>query len=72
MSTIRDVVVTMAPAQVRQTIGVHALGSSITAQPIGLSSYNGLLVHLQGNVTQRFYTYSKAETWGCVLGELFD
>jgi hypothetical protein len=41
------------------------------------SSYNGLLVHLQGNVTYRLnlianYTYSKAETWGCVLGELFD
>ena len=41
------------------------------------SSYNGLLVHLQGNVTRRFnlianYTFSKAETWGCVLGELFD
>jgi Carboxypeptidase regulatory-like domain/TonB dependent receptor len=41
------------------------------------SSYNGLLVHLQGNVTQRVnlianYTYSKAETWGCVLAELFD
>jgi hypothetical protein len=41
------------------------------------SSYNGLLVHLQGNVNRHFnlianYTYSKAETWGCVLGELFD
>jgi hypothetical protein len=41
------------------------------------SSYNGLLLHLQGNVTRRFnlianYTYSKSETWGCVLGELFD
>jgi Carboxypeptidase regulatory-like domain/TonB dependent receptor len=41
------------------------------------SSYNGLLVHLQGNVTHRFnlianYTLSKAQTWGCVLGELFD
>jgi Carboxypeptidase regulatory-like domain len=41
------------------------------------SSYNGLLVHLQGNVMRRFnlvanYTLSKAETWGCVLGELFD
>ena len=41
------------------------------------SSYNGLLVHLQGNVTRRFnlianYTFSKAQTWGCVLGELFD
>jgi Carboxypeptidase regulatory-like domain len=41
------------------------------------SSYNGILIHLQGNMTRRFtllanYTFSKAETWGCVLGELFD
>lgn len=41
------------------------------------SSYNGLLVHLQGNVSRRVslianYTFSKAQTWGCVLGELFD
>jgi hypothetical protein len=41
------------------------------------SSYNGLLVHGQGTVLRRFdfianYTYSKAQTWGCVLGELFD
>jgi hypothetical protein len=41
------------------------------------SSYNGLLVHLQGNVKGRLnlvanYTLSKAQTWGCVLGELFD
>jgi hypothetical protein len=41
------------------------------------SSYNGLLVHLQGNINHRLtlvanYTFSKAETWGCVLGELFD
>jgi hypothetical protein len=41
------------------------------------SSYNGLLMHLQGNVARRFnltanYTFSKAQTWGCVLGELFD
>jgi hypothetical protein len=41
------------------------------------SSYNGLLVHVQGNVTRRLslignYTFSKAQTWGCVLGELFD
>jgi len=40
------------------------------------SSYNSLMVHLQGN-TRRFnlvanYTLSKAETWGCLLGELFD
>jgi hypothetical protein len=41
------------------------------------SSYNGLLLHLQGRVIRRFnfianYTFSKAQTWGCVLGELFD
>ncbi len=41
------------------------------------SSYNGLLIHIQGSVTNRFslianYTFSKAQTWGCVLGELFD
>ena len=40
------------------------------------SSYNALMLHLQGN-TRRFnlvanYTLSKAETWGCLLGELFD
>jgi hypothetical protein len=41
------------------------------------SSFNGLMLHLQGNVSKRFnlvanYTLSKAQTWGCVLGELFD
>jgi hypothetical protein len=41
------------------------------------SSYNALMIHLQGNVSSRFnlvanYTLSKAQTWGCVLGELFD
>ncbi len=41
------------------------------------SSFNALMLHLQGNVSQRFnlvanYTFSKAQTWGCVLGELFD
>lgn len=41
------------------------------------SRYDGLSVHLQGNVTRRFsvianYTLSSAKTWGCVLGELFD
>jgi hypothetical protein len=41
------------------------------------SSYNALLIHIQGNVSRRFnltanYTLSKAQTWGCVLGELFD
>jgi hypothetical protein len=41
------------------------------------SSYNGLLVHLQGSVGKRLnfianYTLAQAQTWGCVLGELFD
>jgi hypothetical protein len=41
------------------------------------SSYNGLLLHLQGAIGHRAnfianYNFSKAQTWGCVLGELFD
>jgi len=41
------------------------------------SRYDGLSIHLQGNVSRRFElimnsTLSSAETWGCVLGELFD
>jgi carboxypeptidase family protein/TonB-dependent receptor-like protein len=41
------------------------------------SRYDALSVHLQGNVTNRLdlvlnYTLSYADTWGCVLGELFD
>ena len=41
------------------------------------SSYNALMVRLQGNVSRRFsltanYTLSRAKTWGCLLGELFD
>lgn len=41
------------------------------------SSYKALKVHLQGNVAKRLslvanYTLSSANTWGCVLGELFD
>jgi hypothetical protein len=40
------------------------------------SSYKGLLLHLQTN-QRRFdlvgnYQLSKAQTWGCLLGELFD
>jgi hypothetical protein len=40
------------------------------------SSYNGLMLHVQGNM-RRFnlvanYTFAKAQTWGCLLGELFD
>ena len=41
------------------------------------SSYNSLMIVAQGNVNRRFnliahYTLSKAQTWGCLLGELFD
>jgi hypothetical protein len=41
------------------------------------SSYNALMLRAQGNVSRRFnlvvnYTLAKAQTWGCVLGELFD
>ncbi len=40
------------------------------------SSYNALMLHMQTNV-KRFdlvanYQFSKAQTWGCLLGELFD
>lgn len=41
------------------------------------SSYDGLSVRVQGNIGRRVhltshYTLAKAQTWGCVLGELFD
>ena len=41
------------------------------------SSYNALMLRVQGNVAKRFdltahYTLSSAKTWGCILGELFD
>jgi Carboxypeptidase regulatory-like domain len=41
------------------------------------SSYNAIMIHLQGSVSKRFnlvanYTLSRASTWGCILGELFD
>src|SRR5271167_4313072 len=41
------------------------------------SSYNAMLLHVQGNVSHRFnltanYVLSRASTWGCVLGELWD
>jgi hypothetical protein len=41
------------------------------------SSYNALMLHVQVDVANRLtlvanYTFSKAQTWGCVLGELFD
>ncbi|MGH9123052.1 MAG: TonB-dependent receptor domain-containing protein, partial [Acidimicrobiales bacterium] len=41
------------------------------------SDYDALQLHLQGNVSRNYsltlnYTFSRANTWGCVLGELFD
>jgi Carboxypeptidase regulatory-like domain/TonB dependent receptor len=40
------------------------------------SSYNGLLLHMQANMRRldlvANYQFSKAQTWGCLLGELFD
>jgi Carboxypeptidase regulatory-like domain/TonB dependent receptor len=40
------------------------------------SSYDALMLHLRGNTRRGSlianYTFSKAQTWGCVLGELFD
>jgi Carboxypeptidase regulatory-like domain/TonB dependent receptor len=41
------------------------------------SSYNALMLRLQGNISHRFnltahYTLASAKTWGCLLGELFD
>jgi hypothetical protein len=41
------------------------------------SSYDAMMLRLQGNVSRRFslvanYTLSRAQTWGCILGELFD
>ena len=41
------------------------------------SSYSAMMLHVQGNVSRRFnltanYVLSRAKTWGCVLGELWD
>jgi hypothetical protein len=40
------------------------------------SSYDALMLHLQGNTSRASlianYTLAKAQTWGCILGELFD
>jgi len=41
------------------------------------STYNALMLHWQGNVSRRFnlvanYTLAHAQTWGCILGEIFD
>ncbi|HEY2121560.1 MAG TPA: carboxypeptidase regulatory-like domain-containing protein [Candidatus Acidoferrum sp.] len=62
--------------------GMHAYRNYVFAEANvfrsdNRSSYQGLALKLQGNVTRRAhfvasYTLSKAQTWGCVLGELFD
>jgi len=41
------------------------------------SVYDGLAFRVQGNVAKRYsltanYMFAKAQTWGCILGELFD
>ena len=41
------------------------------------SSYDGVAFRVQGNVSKTLsvtanYTFAKAQTWGCILGELFD
>lgn len=41
------------------------------------SNYDALSIHLQANLARRFnwianYTLATANTWGCVVGELFD
>ena len=41
------------------------------------SRYDAMMVHVQGNIAHRLnmivnYTLASADTWGCVLGELFD
>ncbi len=55
----------------------YPFASAMVFKSDNRSSYNAFMVHLQGNVSRRFsltanYTLSKAKTWGCLLGELFD
>jgi len=55
----------------------YPFASALVFRSDNRSSFNAFMVHLQGNVTRRFnltahYTLAKAQTWGCVLGELFD
>src|ERR1700676_175521 len=55
----------------------YPFASALVFRSDNRSSYNAFMLHLQGNVTRRFnltahYTLAHAQTWGCVLGELFD
>lgn len=41
------------------------------------SDYNGVAVRVDGNIAKHYsltahYTFAKAQTWGCILAELFD
>ena len=67
---------TSEPAQEYAADQANVVPSVNVFEADNRSSYNGLMLHLQGNM-HRFnlvanYTLSKAQTWGCVLGELFD
>ena len=55
----------------------YPYGAATVFRSDNRSSYNALMLRLQSHITNRFdlvahYTLSKAQTWGCVLGELFD
>jgi hypothetical protein len=55
----------------------YPFASAMVFKSDNRSSYNALMLRLQGNVSRRFnltanYTLAKAKTWGCLLGELFD
>ena len=55
----------------------YPFASAMVFKSDNRSSYNALMLHVQGNLSRRFsltanYTLSKAKTWGCLLGELFD
>jgi hypothetical protein len=72
----------MISADYTHETGMHSYRRYVFAQANvfrsdNRSSYDALSVAVQGNVSRRahftaHYTLAKAETWGCVLGELFD
>lgn len=55
----------------------YPYGAATVFRSDNRSNYNALMLRLQSHITHRFdlvahYTLSQAQTWGCVLGELFD
>ncbi len=73
------------PYALHATAGVQHANHSYRAYPFAAtvfrsdnrSTYNALMLRLQGNVSRRFnlvanYTLAHAQTWGCALGEIFD